>query len=233
MSKLTSKVTKVYKPEVLKCPYCGDKIKFRFVASNKIVQFSNGKIIRIKNMVYGCDKCNNNEVYPSLTAIKLAFKGYTYSSKIICRIDYYKGIHVSIEKISSMLEEKGVIVSDRNVDILHKKFLELFNQDKESNMKQAYDDMLNKYGFINLSIDCITVNDCYYIIFYNFFNGDQLGIWKFNDLYGEELKNLLTKYINEEYNIKLIITSGVRSKFRALLRSIAPKSIKLKSYVKF
>ena len=233
MSKLTAKVTKVYKPEVLKCPYCGKRIKFRFVSSNKVVQFSNGRIIRIKNMVYGCDNCNNDEVYPSLTATKLAFKGYTYSSKIICMIDYYKGVHISREKISSMLEDKGVIVSDRNVDILHKKFLELFNQDKEKNVDDAYKDMMGKYGFINLSIDCITVNNCYYIIFYNFFTGDLLGIWKFDDLYGQELRDFLTKYTNESYNIKTIITSGVRSKFRALLRSIAPKSVKLKSYVKF
>ena len=233
MSKLTANVTKVYKPEVLKCPYCGRKIKFRYVASNKIVQFSNGRFIRVKNMVYGCDYCNNDEVYPSLTATKLAFKGYTYSSKIICMIDYYKNLHLSREKISTLLEDKGIILSDRNVDIIYKKFQELYNMDKEGNIDRAYKDMMDKYGFINLSIDFITVCDTYYIIFYNFFTGEMLGIFKFTDLNGPELRGLLTKYINENYNIKVIITAGVRSKFRALLREIAPATVRLKSYVKF
>ena len=148
-------------------------------------------------------------------------------------IDYYKNLHLSREKISTLLEDKGIILSDRNVDIMYKKFQELYNMDKEGNIDRAYKDMMDKYGFINLSIDFITVCDTYYIIFYNFFTGEMLGIFKFTDLNGPELRGLLTKHINEDYNIKVIITAGVRSKFRALLREVAPATVRLKSYVKF
>ena len=177
------------------CEYCGSKLKFRFVISNRVVQFTSGKTVRINNMVYGCDKCNNGEVYPSLTATKLAFKGYTYSSKIICMIDYYKNLHYSREKISVMLENKGVIVSDRNVDIINNKFQELFNIDKEKNIFSAYERMLDKYNEVRLAIDFITVNDTYYVIFYDFFNADMLAIFKFNDIEGEEAKEVFKKLL--------------------------------------
>ena len=78
--KVKAKAVKIYKPEIMLCPRCKNSLKYVYTVSNRVVQFSSGKIFRIKNMGYKCPNCNDN-VFFSLTALKLAFKGYTYSAK--------------------------------------------------------------------------------------------------------------------------------------------------------
>ena len=76
--------TKVYKPEVSRCPLCGSKLKYRYTVSNKVIQFYNGHYTRVKNLGYSCtnELCKDNSViYTSQTASKLCIKGYTYSSR--------------------------------------------------------------------------------------------------------------------------------------------------------
>ncbi len=233
MSKLNTTVTKVYKPEILKCPYCGAKMKFLFVGSNKIVQFYSGKTTRIKNMYYGCQACGHEDSYPSLTATKLAFRGYTYSAKTICMIDHFKSLGYSREKISLLYEGRNIIVSDRNVDILHKKFLEYCGEDKKEVIINEIEKMNEKYNEARLSIDSICTPSGYYILFYNFFTGDLLAIFKFENLEDEKLVTLLNEVLAEKYNIKIIATVGVRAKFRGLLKQIVGTRTRLVSYVKF
>ena len=65
--KINAKAVKVYKPEILTCPKCGNNLKYVYTISNRVVQFSSGKAFRIKNLGYKCSLCNDN-VYFSLTA---------------------------------------------------------------------------------------------------------------------------------------------------------------------
>lgn len=233
MSKLNATVTKVYKPEILKCPYCGARMKFLFVGSNKIVQFYSGKTTRIKNMYYGCLNCEHEDSYPSLTATKLAFRGYTYSAKTICMIDHFKSLGYSREKISLLFEARNIIVSDRNIDILHKKFLEYYEGNKEERIVNVLEEQLQKYGESRLSIDAICTPSGYYIIFYDFFSGDLLAIYKFETLEDEELSLMLNRVLDIKYNTKIIVTVGVRAKFRGMLKQIVGTRCRLVSYVKF
>ena len=101
------KAVKVYKPEIMVCPKCKSPIKYVYTVSNKKVQFSSGKIFRIKNMGYKCPKCND-DVYFSLTATKLALKGHTYSAKVACMIEYYKSLGYSRDKICDILLNKFI-----------------------------------------------------------------------------------------------------------------------------
>ena len=115
--KLETKVVKIYKPEILLCPKCKEKLKYTYTVSNKVVQFTSGKAVRIKNMGYLCKNCNDGNVYFSQTATKLCFKGYTYSAKTVCMIDYYKNQGLSRDAICDILTQKGFYISDRNVFI--------------------------------------------------------------------------------------------------------------------
>ncbi|MDE7213209.1 MAG: hypothetical protein K2N42_01355, partial [Anaeroplasmataceae bacterium] len=92
-------VSRYYKPEVLVCPKCGNKLVYRHAVSNKLIYFSSGKQIHIHNLGYSCKECKDNQIYFSQTANKLALKGYTYSTKIICIIAMLKEKQLSREEI--------------------------------------------------------------------------------------------------------------------------------------
>ena len=228
------KATKIYKPELLTCPICNNNLKYCYTISNKVVQFSSGKTIRIKNLGYKCPSCNDN-VFFSQTANKLAFRGYTYSAKVICIIDYEKTInHRGRETICDILDNKNIEISDRNVDIIHKKFKEIYDQDYDKIIKEAYKEMMDKFNEIRISLDLITVNEISYVIMYDFFTGNILAIWKFNGMDDPKLIETLSKYVNDEYNITTIFSvRGYVSKFVPIIKSLAPKGTKVYPFLKF
>lgn len=233
MSKIEPLASKIYKPEVLSCAKCKGSLKYCYTVSNKVVQFTSGKIFRIKNLGYYCPNCNDGNVYFSQTATKLCFKGYTYSAKIICMIDYYKNYHLGREEICDILASKGIEISDRNIDILYKKFKSIYEMDYENNIFEAYDRMLKEFNTIRLSIDCITINEKNYIIFYDYFTGSILALWKFNGLNDPSLVETLTKYINPDFNISLIVSVRGISKFLPILKSITSSKTKYMAFCKF
>jgi hypothetical protein len=226
--------TKIYKPEILVCPICNKPLKYCYTISNKVVQFSSGKTIRIKNLGYKCPSCNDT-VFFSQTANKLAFKGYTYSAKTVCIIDYEKTVnHKGREAICDFLANKNIEISDRNIDIIHKKFNEIYNQDYDRAIKEAYANMMNKFNEIRISVDLITVNEICYILLYDFFTGDIIGLWKFNGMDDPSLKEILSRYINENYNITTIFSvRGYVSKLVPLIKALMPKKAKVYSFLKF
>lgn len=228
------KATKIYKPELLTCPICNNNLKYCYTISNKVVQFSSGKTIRIKNLGYKCPSCNDN-VFFSQTANKLAFRGYTYSAKVICMIDYEKTInHRGRETICDILDNKNIEISDRNVDIIHKKFKEIYDHDYDKIIKEAYKEMMDKFNEIRISLDLITVNEISYVIMYDFFTGNILAIWKFDGMDDPKLIETLSKYVNDEYNITTIFSvRGYVSKFVPIIKSLAPKGTKVYPFLKF
>ena len=231
--KLIRKSVKIYKPEILVCPFCGSKMKYKYTVSNKVLQFSSGKVIRIKNLGYGCMKCNDGRTYFSQAANKLAFKGYTYSAKIVCMIAYYKSKHMGRETICDILSSKGVEISDRNVDILYNKFLETYESDYDKTIKEAYKKMIDEYKQIRISIDLITINEKIYVILYDFFTSLRLAIWQFNTLDDENLDKVLKKYISPDLPITVIASIRNINKFVPMLKKLAPKNCRFLAYAKF
>ena len=231
MKKIDEVPIKIYKPEILVCPKCGGNLKYKYTISNKVVQFSSGKTFRIKNLGYGCIECNDKNTYFSQTANKLCFKGYTYSSKIVCMIDYYKKRHMGRDTICDVLESKGVEISDRNIDILHKKFKEILNEDYDKTIFSAYENMKKEYNDIRISLDFITVNEIYYVILYDFFTGDKLAIWSVESL--NDIDKILSKYINDDLNITHIFTSRCTSKIYPIIKKLVSCKTKIFSFSKF
>lgn len=230
--KIKPKAVKVYKPEVMTCPKCGNTLKYVYTISNRSVQFSSGKVFRIKNMGYKCPNCND-ELYFSLTALKLAFKGYTYSAKVCCMIDYYKDKGYTRDRICDILADKEIEISDRNIDIIDNKVKEYINSDYDNTILNSYKDMNNRFKEIRVCFDLITIDKVYYLIYYSYFSGDILAIWKTDSLDNEYVKNIIRKYINEKYNITIILTIRPQFKFYSVLKENIPASIKLMSYNKF
>lgn len=235
-SKIKENAVKNYHPEIMTCPFCKAKLIYRHAISNKTVQFTSGKYFRVRNLGYSCPKCNDNHIYFSQTANKLCFKGYTYSAKIVCMIDYYKSKHYSRSNICDILAAKSIEISDRNIDIIYKKQKELFENDHNRIILENYDSMLKEFNQICLSIDCITVEDTRYIIMYNYFTGLKLVIWKVKvDKFESFINNTLSTYINKTFKISVIVSirnlkGGV---FIPMLKLLAPNDCKFISYDKF
>lgn len=231
MSKITPRAVKIYKPEILICPKCKSNLKYVHTVSNKVVQFSSGKYIRIKNLGYKCPSCNDR-IYFSQTANKLSFKGYTYSAKIICMIYYYKSKGVSKYEILDLLSSKNIIISDRNIDIIYNKVKIFFENDYDTIIKKNYQDMINEFQEIRLTIDLITIEDTYFIILYNFFSSEILTIWQINN-FDEELNNTIGLYLKPCYPIKVIVSIRNIGKFLPKLKKLSSPEIKYISFNKF
>ncbi len=226
--KVTPRAVKIYKPEVLYCPKCQTKLKYNYTISNKVVQFTSGRIFRIKNMGYYCPCCNDDNLYVSATANKLAFKGYTYSVKVMLMIYKMKMEHKSRDLICDQLASKGVEISDRNVDILSNKVKEFINMDYEKNINDSYALQREKYGEVRFSIDKVSIDDLAFYILYDFYSGDLLAIWECKDV--EEAKVFFKKYLTDE--VKMIITVRPMFETYQILKKNCPNA-KMCSYSKF
>lgn len=224
-------ISKYYKPEILICPKCGEKLVYRYAVSNKLIYFTSGKQMRIHNLGYGCPKCNDNNIYVSQTANKLAFKGYTYSAKIICLISKLKEQLKSRDEICDYFFTKNIEMSDRNVDNLYQKYLECININSKEVVPIAYKLMLDNYKEIRISIDLITITGSYFVIIYDYFSTKMLGMAKFDD-FDDKMIEFLTIFINKDYDISVITTIRRESNFVPLLRKLCGTKTKFISFLK-
>lgn len=233
--KMTTHANKVYKPEIMNCPKCGEKLKYVYTISNKVIQFSSSKVIKIKNMAYKCPICNDF-IYSSATAHKMSFKGCTYSTKVICMIENMKSKGKSRDEICDYLLSNEIEISDRNVDILYNKIKSIINSDYDKNIKDSYNEQLSLFNEIRICVDLITLKDnTYYVILYNWFKGDIIAIFKFINRTIEytEAKDILSKYINEKYNITYIITVRPVIYFHQVIKGLTSPKTKMISFSKF
>lgn len=230
-------LTRVYKPEITNCPLCGSKLKYRYTVSNKVIHFSNGKNIRIKNLGYSCtnpDCSHPNVIYTSQTAAKLCIKGYTYSSKVLALILYYKSIGKSREEICDMFSLQGIEISDRNIDIIYEKLYPTLMADYKKNIEIEYEYMLKEFGQIMISIDSIDLPDKHRLITVrNFFTSAIIGkhLFKYDD---DPNLNILDDYLNKELNITLIITiRPIWKTYKEIERRIDTSKTKIITYLKY
>ena len=233
MSKLKENLCKSYKPEVNLCPICKSKLVYKHAVSNKVIQFSNARFIRIKNLGYACPNCEQKHIYFSQTANKLAFKGSTYSAKVACMIDYYKKNNYGREEICDILTSKGIIISNRNVDIIYKKLELIFSQDHDAFIKAAYQRMLDEFKEIRISIDLITINEKYYVILYDYFTSEKLALWCFDSLDDPMLEKCLELYVNSKLGITMVVTIRNVSRFYSMVKKNLSTSTKVISFEKF
>ena len=233
--KIEEIAAKIYKPEILSCPFCGGPLKYRYTVSNKVVQFTSGKIFRIKNLGYGCNVCNDSHIYFSQTANKLCFKGYTYSAKIVCMIAYYKAKHLGREGICDILASKGIEISDRNIDILYGKYNEIITQDYDKRITESYQRMMDIFHEIQLSIDLITINEISYVIMYDYFTSEKLALWEFQGLTDPKLVSTLSRYLKPDLRITVIasVRNTKEGKFLPILKKMVSADTRFIAFNKF
>ena len=224
--------TKIYKPEISKCPICGSKLKYKYTISNKVIQFYNGHYTRVKNLAYSCtnEECNGSKIlFTSQTASKLCVKGYTYSSKVLAYIAINKYMHTPREKICDKLASLGVEISDRNIDIIYNKYLKDLNEDYKQNIKNEYDFMEKEFGQVRISIDAIRVEKVIFISVRNSFTNNQIGTHFIKNNEDAQIINLLKEYTDDE-RIACIATTRPFTNFFKLLKKAVNRPM---SYIHF
>lgn len=225
-------ICKVYKPEILNCPICGSKLAYCYSVSNKLIYFSSGKRMRIKNLGYKCTSCNDTTTYVSQTANKFCFKGYSYSVKLISTIALMKEQGLSRDAICDYLYNKGVEISDRNIGNLYSKFKEFCNVDYKKNIQNAYTSMLEKYNQIRLSIDMVKVFDEYIIFVYDYFSTELLSVKRFKETELDIMEEYFKDFLNEELCITVICTIRKDGVLHPILRKLVNKNVKFIPYIK-
>jgi hypothetical protein len=227
MQKIKENNTKVYKPEILKCPCCGEKLYYKFCVSNKVIQFSNGHYSRIKNLGYGCPNPNcvcSDITFQSQTANKLCFKGYTYSAKLLAMIAVKRYNGVSRNELCDELISQGIEISDRNVDIVYKHYEEILKIDYKENIKTLYDEMYNLYKRVMISIDTIVIDDVRVISIRDFFKSRQIGLHFVNNNDKDKIKKIIDAYL-KDFRITDIFTIRPQFEFCKMLKERADKKV--------
>lgn len=225
--------SKYYKPEILSCPKCKSKLIYRYAISKRTIYYSNGRQSKIHNLAYSCPECKDDRLYSSQTANKIAFRGYTYSNKVICMIAKLKNNHKTREEICDYCYTKGINISDRNVDNLYKKYLECITIDEQSNIIEAYDAMIREFGQIRLSIDLITIENSIFVMIYDYFNLNLLGFKEFQGVNDPSLEPYLKKFLSPDLNITVIASIRKDAVFIPLLKSLCPAKTKFIAFVKY
>lgn len=235
MEKKIESVTRVYKPEISKCPLCKSKLVYRYTVSNKVIQFSSGSRARIKNLGYSCinPDCTHPEIiYTSQTASKFCIKGYTYSAKVLATIAYYKRKHVSRDEICNKLVERGIDISDRNIDMIYDKYKDKLDMDYKRNIEIEYNYMVKEFGQIMISIDSILIEqNARLVSIRNFFTSNQIGLHLF-DIDSENDFDFLDDYL---YNDKITLIATVRKHmtFFKEVEKRVNKNVEFIYYVKY
>ena len=224
-------IRKNYKPEILICPKCNTKLKYLHSISAKTLTFTQGKTTFVKNLGYICPKCKDH-IYVSQTALKFAFKGIHYSTKVCFIIYYYKELGYSRELICDNLSLNNVQISDRNISYIYNKMKDYLNKNYDEIRNKEYLQSINEFKQIRLSIDLISYNKKRLIIIRNQFSTNIIGFFYFNSINDPLVKETLIKYINKDLPITNIITIRKDDVFYPLLKSLVPNSTKFSSFLK-
>ncbi len=219
-------LTRVFKPEYENCPFCNSKLVYCHAVSNKVIQFSNGETYHTRNLGYRCSNptCKHNRlVFTSTTANKYCEKGYTYSSKLLLTIYKQRKEGVSRSKLQMELEKKNIVISDRNLDNIHKHYQKLLT--KEYDIEYEYNLMYQLYGGVYISIDFITINNATYISIRDMFSKKQIGLFETESNNNEEKSRILSKYLFNK-NINTIATVSKHLTHFKLIANLANKDVK-------
>lgn len=227
MKKIEEYSVKTYKPEFEFCLVCNSNLIYKHSISRKVIQFSSGRKIKAINLGYKCqnESCKAKDIiYSSETAKKLSIKGFTYSAKVITMIYLYKKRGLSRDLILKNLSDLGIIISDRNIDNIYNKFKDTIEYDYLSNLDNTYNNIINKYSKLVLSVDSYKALDKRAIVIYSPFTNSYIGYHLICDT-EKDIIELLKKYLSNNL-VDTIITVRRHTTFYKTLIKVTNSNVK-------
>ncbi|AXI39419.1 hypothetical protein CX649_07065 [Bacillaceae bacterium ZC4] len=122
------------------------------------------------NMGYRCENpsCSNTTVYRSAQAEHLSMKHITYGMDVIAYIGHLRfKEHKARTEMASILKEKKVKISDRQVQKLYERYALLLRANVKETVKDDLQKVVNEHGGIILFIDGVQPekgNETLYVI---------------------------------------------------------------------
>lgn len=214
-----------YSPEIINCPDCNTKLTYCHPVWRKTISTLKGEF-KVINLGYRCENnaCENNSVYRSAEAEQLSMKHITYGMDVIAHIGHLRfKEHKTRSEIATILSEKQVKISERQVQKLYERYALLLRSAIQDNMKDTLNEVVEQNGGLVLSIDGVQPekgNETLYVI-REVLSGTILAAHNLKSSASQELIGIIQPILDWGYPIKGFISDGQQS-IRLAIEKIAP-----------
>ncbi|CAI9386359.1 TPA: transposase [Acinetobacter baumannii] len=214
-----------YSPEISNCPDCGEKLTYCHPVWRKTISTLKGEF-KVINLGYRCENngCENNTVYRSAEAEQLSMKHITYGMDVIAHIGHLRfKEHKTRSEIATILAEKQVKISERQVQKLYERYALLLRSAITENMKETLEEVVEQNNGLILSIDGVQPekgNETLYVI-REVLSGTILAAHNLKSSASQELIGIIQPILDWGYPIQGFISDGQQS-IRLAIEKIAP-----------
>lgn len=164
-------MTKYYRPEIDKCPFCKTSLKYVSTPSQKTIYINEKESQKIASRAYRCpnEACDKNDIiYRSSKYENLTLPKSSYSMEIVMKIGYLRNVENKTRKaIRDSLLTEDIDVPERTVENIFKNYDLYLSSSIQNNLEEACSYLNKKNGGIILSIDGLQPtkgNDVLYVV---------------------------------------------------------------------
>ncbi|MGO5015158.1 transposase, partial [Niallia sp. Sow4_A1] len=206
------------------CPDCGEKLTYCHPVWRKTISTLKGEF-KVINLGYRCENngCENNTVYRSAEAEQLSMKHITYGMDVIAHIGHLRfKEHKTRSEIATILAEKQVKISERQVQKLYERYALLLRSAITENMKETLEEVVEQNNGLILSIDGVQPekgNETLYVI-REVLSGTILAAHNLKSSASQELIGIIQPILDWGYPIQGFISDGQQS-IRLAIEKIA------------
>ncbi|WP_391203276.1 transposase [Psychrobacillus sp. L4] len=227
-NRLVATETKYYRPEFSNCPTCQSKLDYCHTVSKKTISTLDG-VKTIINMGYRCTNptCENaSTVFRSAQAEHLSIKHITYGIDVLAFVGELRfKEHKTRIEIMNILNQSGVVVSERHVQKLYERYTVLLRASVVENSKNMLNEMVDKHGGIILSMDGVQPekgNETLYVI-REVLSGTILAAKNVKSSSTEELMEFIKPVLDLGFPILGFVSDGQKS-IRLAFETLSPET---------
>lgn len=144
-----------YKPEIRNCPHCAARLKHDHPVSRKFVITLTETIYAV-NQGYRCPRaeCPGHKVFfRSAVGETLSLKNHSYGMDVLAEVGYLRfNEHYTREEIHQSLRDRGVSISEREVQNLYEEYLILLRCSASEKIAERRPQMVENGGVV-ISLD--------------------------------------------------------------------------------
>lgn len=226
--RLNSNEIQYFKTEFSACPTCQSKLTYCHTVSKKTISTLDG-IKTIVNMGYRCtnSECKNaSTVFRSAQADHLSLKHITYGIDVLAYVGELRfKEHKTRKEIMDILNNQGVVVSERHVQKLYERYAVLLRASAESHYKNILQEIVDTHGGIILSMDGVQPekgNETLYVI-REVLSGTILAAKNVKSSSAQELMEFIQPILEYGFPILGFVSDGQKS-IRLAFETLSPNT---------
>lgn len=227
-NRLVAEEVKYFKPEISNCPACQSKLEYCHTVSKKTISTLSG-VKTIVNMGYRCSNTDCEQastVFRSAQAEHLSVKHITYGTDVLAFVGELRfKEHKTRVEIMNILNDHGVVVSERHVQKLYERYTVLLRASAEENSKKILKETVVAHGGIILSMDGVQPekgNETLYVI-REVLSGTILAAKNVKSSSTEELMEFIKPVLEYGFPIIGFVSDGQKS-IRLAFEKLSPKT---------